>query len=60
MVCCEYFTEGMKQIDTMIIFSAGQSAGLKYTYPKFVFCPYCGRKIEQSIVLDEVIDKGEV
>ncbi len=43
---CEDYEKGMVQIKNITQFCNIHSAGPRYTYKTFVYCPFCGERLE--------------
>lgn len=46
--CCDLFIEGLESLNACILFCANQSAGPKYQYAFFKYCPWCGVPVRES------------
>ena len=46
--CCEEFEKWIKVIDDYIALQAVRMGGKGYEGPKFKFCPWCGKEIEED------------
>jgi len=44
--CCEEFEKWIKAIDNYIVLQAVRTGSKGYEGPKFKFCPWCGKKLE--------------
>jgi hypothetical protein len=62
MFCgCELFQKNIKVIDSMIEF--GFIHGIRYTADFFVYCPWCGKKLESHFckaILEELASMGDI
>ena len=55
--CCDEFEPGIKAIDGPIVLQAVRSGVLDFYKGKpFLFCPWCGKKIEEEEVRNKMPD----